>query len=140
MCKLCDRAIVSQKTGDYPFLGRPELNKPARAPVFFYLTLRFFINTILYIAFLSSNTRLLSQESNKEAESYNSASFIIYHQQSMNYISRSTSNCSCQGNPCLFNSSINGSGLNSSTLNTPGLRHKPFINMIAPIVAGTPVV
>ena len=47
---------------------------------------------------------------------------------------------SCHGRPQMFRASINGSGSNSSTLNTPGRRHFPVITIIAPIIAGTPVV
>ena len=47
---------------------------------------------------------------------------------------------SCHGKPQTLSASINGSGSNSSTLNTPGLRHFPVITIIAPIIAGTPVV
>ena len=47
---------------------------------------------------------------------------------------------SCHGRPHLLSASINGSGSNSSTLNTPAPRHVPFISSIAPIIAGTPVV
>lgn len=56
------------------------------------------------------------------------------------YNSRSISFNSCHGKPCLVNSFKNGSGLNSSTLNTPSFFHKPFKYIIAPTVAGTPVV
>ena len=56
----------------------------------------------------------------------------------LNY--KSPSNTSCQGSPCLFSCSINGSGLNSSTLFTPGRFHSPLKNIMAPIMAGTPVV
>ena len=45
-----------------------------------------------------------------------------------------------QGRPHLFRASINGSGSNSSILYTPGLFHLPVSNIIAPIIAGTPVV
>lgn len=58
----------------------------------------------------------------------------------MVYSSRSPSKISCQGRPCLFSSSIKGSGLNSSTFQTPGFFHRPNINMRAPMQAGTPVV
>ena len=47
---------------------------------------------------------------------------------------------SCHGSPHTFSASMNGSGSNSSTLNTPGRRHLPVITIIAPIIAGTPVV
>ena len=57
-----------------------------------------------------------------------------------NHSSKSTSCNSCQGSPCLLSCSINGSGSNSSTLCTPGLLHLPVRNIIAPIMAGTPVV
>ena len=56
------------------------------------------------------------------------------------YTSKSLSNTSCHGNPCLFNCSMNGSGLNSSTFHTPGFFHNPLRNIMAPIMAGTPVV
>ena len=52
----------------------------------------------------------------------------------------STLNSSCHGRPCLLSCSMNGSGSNSSTFQTPGLRHRPLKNIIAPIIAGTPVV
>ncbi len=45
-----------------------------------------------------------------------------------------------QGRPYMFSASIKGSGSNSSTLNTPGFFHVPFITSMAPIMAGTPVV
>ena len=57
-----------------------------------------------------------------------------------NYNSRSMLNCSCQGSPLLATCSRNGSGSNSSTLCTPGLHHKPLRNIMAPVMAGTPVV
>ena len=47
---------------------------------------------------------------------------------------------SCHGRPHLFSASMNGSGSNSSILNTPGPFQVPFITSIAPIIAGTPVV
>ena len=50
------------------------------------------------------------------------------------------SNTSCHGKPYLLRASINGSGSNSSTFHTPGRFHKPFKNIMAPIMAGTPVV
>ncbi len=56
------------------------------------------------------------------------------------YNSRSPSNSSCQGRPCLLSSSMKGSGSNSSTFHTPGFFHRPSINMRAPMQAGTPVV
>src|SRR3712207_205675 len=46
------------------------------------------------------------------------------------YNSKSPSNTSFQGSPCLFSCSMNGSGSNSSTFQTPGLRHKPLQNII----------
>ena len=57
-----------------------------------------------------------------------------------NYNSMSTLNSSCQGRPCLLSCSMNGSGSNSSTFHTPGLRQRPLKNIMAPIIAGTPVV
>ncbi len=56
------------------------------------------------------------------------------------YNSMSLSNSSCHGKPCLPSSSRNGSGSNSSTLNTPAFFQMPFKNIIAPVMAGTPVV
>ncbi len=56
------------------------------------------------------------------------------------YNSRSTSCISCQGSPWMFSCSMKGSGSNSSTLNTPGFFHRPVMNIMAPIIAGTPVV
>ena len=47
---------------------------------------------------------------------------------------------SCHGSPHRFSASMNGSGSNSSTLKTPGFRHFPVMTIIAPIIAGTPVV
>lgn len=56
------------------------------------------------------------------------------------YNSKSSLKISCQGNPCLLSCSMNGSGSNSSTFQTPGRFHRPLQNIIAPIMAGTPVV
>lgn len=56
------------------------------------------------------------------------------------YSSKSISNNSSHGRPPLLSSAMNGSGSNCSTLNTPGCFHKPLQNIIAPMVAGTPVV
>jgi len=46
----------------------------------------------------------------------------------------------CQGRPYLLRSSIKGSGSNCSMLNTPLPRHSPVSIILAPIMAGTPVV
>ena len=43
-----------------------------------------------------------------------------------------------QFNPHLFINSINESGSNSSTLNTPAFFHVPFMTSIVPIMAGSP--
>lgn len=67
------------------------------------------------------------------------ALYIIYIMCSF-YSSRSPSNTSCQGSPCLLSCSMNGSGSNSSTFHTPGRCHNPLKNIMAPIIAGTPVV
>lgn len=56
------------------------------------------------------------------------------------YSSKSPSNTSCQGNPCLFSCSMKGSESKSSTFQTPGFFQMPFRNIMAPIMAGTPVV
>lgn len=56
------------------------------------------------------------------------------------YSSKSISNNSSHGRPPLLSSAMNGSGSNCSTLNTPGCFHRPLQNIIAPMVAGTPVV
>src|SRR5690606_28648877 len=64
----------------------------------------------------------------------------FYVAQCLNYNSRSTLWSSFQGRPCLLSSAINGSGSNSSTLNTPGFFQSPFKYIIAPIIQGTPVV
>ena len=45
-----------------------------------------------------------------------------------------------RGRPCLLSCAMNGSGLNSSTFHTPGFFHNPLRNIMAPIMAGTPVV
>ena len=52
------------------------------------------------------------------------------------------SGCSstCHGKPFLFSSSMYGSGSNSSHVNTPSLSHLPVSSILAPIIAGTPVV
>ena len=50
------------------------------------------------------------------------------------------SRSSCQGSPHWFRASMKGSGSNSSTLWTPGVFHLPVITIMAPIMAGTPVV
>ena len=47
---------------------------------------------------------------------------------------------SVQGSPHLFRASMKGSGSNSSMLWTPGLFQVPVISIMAPIMAGTPVV
>lgn len=44
------------------------------------------------------------------------------------------------GNPCRFRASMNGSGSNCSMLNTPLPVHLPVTIIMAPIMAGTPVV
>ncbi len=54
--------------------------------------------------------------------------------------SRSRSKSSFHGSPCLLSCSMKGSGSNSSTLNTPGFFQIFCINIMAPMVAGTPVV
>ena len=47
---------------------------------------------------------------------------------------------SVHGSPHRFNASMNGSGSNSSTLNTPAAFHFPVSIIMAPIMVGTPVV
>lgn len=51
-----------------------------------------------------------------------------------------SSSFTCQGSPCSFSMSMNGSGSNCSMLNTPSPAHLPVIIIAAPIIAGTPVV
>ena len=50
------------------------------------------------------------------------------------------SNVSFHGRPCLLSSAMNGSGSNSSQVWTPLAVHLPSRNILAPIIAGTPVV
>ena len=54
--------------------------------------------------------------------------------------SGSSSSWTCQGRPCLFSMSMNGSGSSCSMLNTPAPRQAPVSIKAAPIIAGTPVV
>lgn len=56
-----------------------------------------------------------------------------------NYIFPVTST-HCQGSPYLPRSLRKGSGSNCSIFHTPGLRHVPSATILAPIMAGTPVV
>ena len=56
------------------------------------------------------------------------------------YTSKSMSNSSFQGKPWMLSCSMNGSGSNSSTFHTPGRFQMPCTNIMAPIMAGTPVV
>ena len=58
----------------------------------------------------------------------------------LNYSSKSPPNTSIHGSPCLLSCSMNGSGSKSSTFHTPGFFHMPLKNIMAPIMAGTPVV
>ena len=89
--------------------------------------LKFSIKEILHIliVFIGINTFL---------------SPLTSHHSPLNHNSKSPSNTSCQGRPCLLSCSMNGSGSKSSTFHTPGLRQMPLRNIIAPIIAGTPVV
>lgn len=59
---------------------------------------------------------------------------------SWNQSSKSPSTISCHGKPLSATLAKNGSGSNSSTLNTPAPPHLPVSNIYAPVMAGTPVV
>ena len=59
---------------------------------------------------------------------------------SWNQSSKSPSTISCHGKPLSATLVSNGSGSNSSTLNTPAPPHLPVSNIYAPVMAGTPVV
>ena len=50
------------------------------------------------------------------------------------------SSTTCQGRPCTFRASMKGSGSNSSKFHTPARFHRPWSIILAPIIAGTPVV